>query len=285
LEFLDDSVKTPSDVARHLHVPLLGMVPLYEEDDADSISIAKATAMRPHTLFSDSYRYIRTNLYFTAAAPASQLHSILVSSAAPQCGKTVTAVNLAITLAAEKRKVLLMDANFRRPAVARLFPPQNSSLGLSHLLVGHANPAQVIRSSGIQGLDVIDSGPLPPSPADLIDSLAMRDFIQQLSSEYDHVIVDSPPALLFSDAGILAGICTGTILVVRAQKTSRGMVQRMLREFNKPNIRVLGLVLNAVMPRKGGYFEKTYETYQKYIESGQNPALVAAVAHSEPTRE
>jgi polysaccharide biosynthesis transport protein len=282
LEFFDDSVKSPSDVARHLHVPLLGMVPYYEEDDADTIALPKITAIHPHTLFSDAYRYIRTNLFFSA--PAGQHRSFLITSAAPGCGKTVTAVNLAITLAAESRKVLLVDANFRRPAIAKIFPESNGSKGLSHLLIGHANPAQVIRPSGIPGLDLIDSGPLPPSPADLINSRAMRDFVQQQSQDYDHLIIDSPPALLFSDAGILAGHCDGTILVVRAQQSSRGMVQRMLRELHKPNIRVLGLVLNAVKPRKGGYFEKTYETYQKYIESSTAQTLVAAT-HPSPDSE
>ncbi len=265
LEFSDDSIKTPSDIRRHLNIPMLGMIPEYEEDDAEQIAVAKVMMLHPHAMISDMYRKMRTNLFFSA--PAEELKSILVSGCTADCGNTTTAVNLAVTLASEGRRVLLVDANFRRPAIAQLFPSDGASRGLSNILVGQATAADVIRSSGLEGLDVVDAGPLPPNPADLLHHPRMKEFLDRQKEFYDHVILDGPPALLVSDARILSGLADRTVLVVRAEETSRGMAQRMVRELQSPRIRILGLILNAVKPRKGGYFQQEIESYREYVEA------------------
>lgn len=272
LEFMNDSVQTPRDVLRHLQVPLLGAIPLYEQKwGAKKINTEKVAMIHPHALISEFYRKLRTNLFFIA--PPAEIKTILITSSSADCGKTTTAVNLSITLAVEGKHVLLVDANFRRPALNRLFPAEGSGRGLSNILVGQATVADAIRASGIDGLDLIDSGPLPPNPADLLNGKRMCDFLESQKQYYDFIILDGPPSLLVTDANIIADQVDGTIVVVRADKTMRGMAQRMIRELKKGKVCLLGAVLNAVQPRKGGYFEKASQSYYDYISEGQREAV------------
>ena len=275
LEFMDDSIKSSSDVVRHLNLPLLGMIPAYDEEDAEEEGAAKISATHPHAVISESYRQVRTNLFF--AAPAGELKSLLITSSSAGCGKTTTAVNLGITLANEGRRVLLVDGNFRRAALNRLFPADGPNRGLSNVLVGQATAADVIRPSGIAGLEVMDSGPAPPSPADLLSNQRMRDFLERQKEYYDHIIIDGAAALVVDDARVLAGLVDGTIVVVRAGGTARGIVQRLIRELKTGHIRIVGILLNAVQPRRGGYFEKAYRSYYDYINEESAKALGGAV--------
>ena len=276
LEFMNDSVQTPRDVLRHLQVPLLGTIPLYEqEEETETISVEKVAMIRPHALISEFYRKLRTDLFF--AAPPDDLKTILITSSSADCGKTTTAVNLSITLAAEDKHVLLVDANFRRSSLNRLFPTEGPGRGLSNILVGQATVADVMRSSGIKGLDLIDCGPLPPNPANLFSGKCMRDFLESQKQCYDYIILDGPPSLLVTDANIIASQMDGTIAVVHAEHTMRGMAQRMIRELKSDRIRLLGIVLNAVQPRKGGYFEKSYQSYYEYIGAEQAEAVESGV--------
>ncbi|MBN1765872.1 MAG: polysaccharide biosynthesis tyrosine autokinase [Sedimentisphaerales bacterium] len=272
IEFTDDSLRTPSDVMRHLHVPLLGMIPKYddeeeEEEEDEEVCIEKIALIRPESLMGEFYRKLRTNLTFSA--PAGELKTLFITSSAAGCGKTTTAINLAITFASEGRRVLLVDANFRRPTLNRLFPADGPLRGLSNILVGHTTVADVVRQSGMEGLDIIDSGPSPPNPADLLGNKRMRDFLNSQKQYYDYIIIDGPPSLIVIDANILAGLVDGTIAVLHAEQTSRGIAGRMIREFKANQIRLLGVVLNAVRARKGGYFEKSYQSYYDYIHIQQ----------------
>ncbi|MCK5271247.1 MAG: polysaccharide biosynthesis tyrosine autokinase [Sedimentisphaerales bacterium] len=268
LEFMNDSVQTPRDVQYHLRVPLLGTIPLYEQEEgAEKISVEKVAMTHPHALISESYRKLRTNLFFIA--PPSEFKTILITGSSADCGKTTTAVNLSIALAAEGRHVLLVDANFRRPAFNRLFPAEGPGRGLSNILVGQATVADAIRPSGIEGLELIDSGPLPPNPADLLNSKRMCDFLESRKQHYDFVILDGPPSLLVADANIIAGQVDGIIAVINAEHATRGMAQRMIRELKGCRMRRFGVVLNAVRSRKGGYFEKASQSYYDYISEGQ----------------
>ncbi|MBN2376948.1 MAG: polysaccharide biosynthesis tyrosine autokinase [Sedimentisphaerales bacterium] len=263
LEFLDDSIKTPSDIVKHLHVPMLGMVPEYNELDRDDVEIAKITYIHPQAMISESFRQIRTNLYYSA--PAENMRTLLVTSCSAGCGKTSTVVNLAITLAMEGKRVLVVDANFRKSAINRLFSQEGAPRGLSNILSGQSPAAEAIRKTEIEGLDVMDAGPEPPNPSVLLNSKRMKTFMESQKSYYDHVIIDGPPSLVVADARILADWTDGTIIVVHAGDTSRGIVQRLIRELRTDKVQVLGVVLNSVRPQKGGYFRKSYETYYDYV--------------------
>ena len=280
LEFMSDKIKTPTEVRRYLDVPFLGMIPEYDQDDADHVQLEKVAALQPQALISEAYRQIWTNLVF--GAPSEKLRSILVTSGSAQCGKTTTALNLAITLAAQGKRALIIDANFRRPALNKLFGQEGPPRGLSHVLAGQASAADVIRPSGITGLDVVDAGPLPPTPAVMLGSDRMRKFLDNQKQYYDHIVVDGPPALLVSDARILAGVLDGTLMVVRAGQTPRGVVNRMVNEFKDNKIYIVGAVLNAVKPRRGGYFAKAYQSYHDYLDA--EPATLRTLPEVDDTK-
>ncbi len=269
LEFMDDSVKTPSDVRRYLNIPLLGMIPLNEEEAVKGAAVAKVTYLYPKALISEAYRQVRTNLFFSA--PIEELKTILVTSSSAGGGNTTTAVNLGITLAAEGKRVLLIDANFRRASLNHLFSVEGPPRGLSNILVGQVSAAEVIHHSEVEGMDVVDAGPAPPNPAVLLGNERMKDLLDSQKQHYDHIILDGPPSLLVTDAQILAGMVDGTIVVVHAGDTSRGVLQRMVSELRNNRVNILGVLLNAVRPHKGGYFQESYRSYYDYISSEGAP--------------
>jgi capsular exopolysaccharide synthesis family protein len=268
LEFMDDTIKAPADISRHLRLPMLGMIPAYEQDEAEDEMIAKLVVSHPHELISEAYRQFKTNLLFSGTR--DQIKTLLLTGSAAGAGTTTTAVNLALTLASEGMKVLLIDANFHRPKLKEIFPGDGEDRGLSYYLVGQADGEQIIQSTGEKGMDVIHSGPKPPNPADLLKSARMKELLDQVKSHYDTVLIDGPPGLVVSDTRLLAGIVDGTIIVVEASKTARGVAQRLIREFQSTQIKVLGLVLNSVRSRKGGYFREAFESYYDYV--GGEPA-------------
>ncbi|MCH9021648.1 MAG: polysaccharide biosynthesis tyrosine autokinase [Planctomycetes bacterium] len=264
LENLDDTIKSPGDVMRYLPVPMLGMIPEHEENDySEGSAVEKLSITQPQSLLSESYRQLKTSLQFSA--PADSVKSLLLTGVTASSGTTTTAVNMSVTLVKSGKRVLLIDANFHRPKIRKLFGISTPSNGLSHYLVGQKDAPDVIRNSNLKGLDLVESGPQPPNPSDLLDSDRMRQFLSQQKDRYDYVVIDGPPSLLVSEARVLGNLVDGSILVVHAGQTSRGVVLRMIREFKSSNIRILGLVLNAVRPRKGGYFREAFDSYYDYV--------------------
>jgi capsular exopolysaccharide synthesis family protein len=270
IEMLNDLVRTPKDVALYLNIPLLGIIPDATEDESLSdVDLCHVVRQAPYSVVSESYRRLRTNL--TLSEAAESLKVLLVTAGMAGDGKTSVAVNLATTFVTENKKTLLVDANFRRPSLHTIFPktqvrqPQeNGELGLSSLLLGQADYPRVIRPSGIGGLDLIDSGPLPFHPAELLAGERMGQLIKDQRENYDYIILDSPPVLLVSDAKILARFADGTILVFNASATRRGAALRTIRELRQVNAPILGCVILAAKALKGGYFEEQFRYYQEY---------------------
>jgi capsular exopolysaccharide synthesis family protein len=191
-------------------------------------------------------------------------------------GKTSVAVNLATTFVAADKKVLLIDGNFRQPNLQSLFPKvetddlaEHFDFGLSSVLTRQCASAEAVRSSGIEGLDVIDCGPLPANPAELLGSSRMEELLQEQHKNYDHIIVDGPPVLLVSDAKALAGLVDTTILVFNAAATSRGAAKRTIRELTEVNAKIVGCVLFAARAMKGGYFQEQFKSYRRYQKKAQ----------------
>jgi succinoglycan biosynthesis transport protein ExoP len=268
IELLNDLVRSPSDVMKHLRAPLLGMIcHANEDDDVKGTDLAQVVRQAPYSIMSECYRQFRTNLKLSGGEDNRKI--LLVTSGAGGDGKTSVAVNLASTLVAENKKVLLIDANFRRPMTTTLFPrsqadAEPTDYALSNYLLGQCQMDQgVIRSSGVDGFDIIDSGPLPASPAEVLASAAMHDLLEKCRSNYDYIIIDGPP-LLISDAKTLAAQVDGTILVFNAESTHRGAAQRSLRELREINANLVGTVLLGVKAMKGGYFQEAFRSYQEY---------------------
>ena len=266
LEFADTSVKGPSDLARRVDLPLLGMVPHADDLDEEIPDIRRVVATMPHSPITEAFRRIRTNLLFSG--PATQRRSLLITSPSPEDGRTTVVMNMAIAVAQSGRRVLVVDANFRQPAIGLMYP-QAPAAGLSSALVGQANWREVVYATDIPNLSVIAAGPLPPNPADLLGSPTMRTLVDEMTAEYDQVLFDGSPVTVVSDAVVLATQIDGVVLVVRAGVNSIGIVQRANEQLTRVGARMLGVVLHGVRSTAGGYLQKSYETFYEYHQKPQ----------------
>ena len=289
VELTNDLVRTPSDVAKFLRIPLLGVIPDASEDSqVRRIELMSVVRLAPYSVISESYRRCRANLKLSGTAES--LKTLLVSSGMAGDGKTSVAVNLATTFVAADKKVLLIDANFRLPNLKRLFPKiqtdeleeklevESFDFGLSSVLMNQCGSKEAIRPGGIEGLDVIDAGPLPANPAELLGSPWMEELLGRQRNNYDHIIIDGPPVLLVSDAKVLARLVDTTILVFNAATTSRGAAQRTISEFKDVNANIVGCVLFAVRSMKGGYFHEQFKSYRKYEKKAKKARKAALAA-------
>ena len=223
----------------------------------------------PYSIMSECYRQFRTHLKLSISSEKQKV--LFITSAGAEEGRTTVATNLAATFAAEDKRVLLIDTNFRRPTSLTIFPKTvedevvtgQADLGLSNFLSGQCKESDIIRPSGAIGLDIIDSGQLPSNPAELLGSTQMKELLEYCRQHYDNIIIDGPP-MLVSDAKSLASLADGTILVCNADITRRGAAKRIVRELHGINANLFGAVLIGVKILKGGYFREMFDSYQDY---------------------
>ncbi len=263
LEFMNTTVRTPQDVARHAAMPVLGMVPLLDDEEVRIDNVEQVTRLAPRSMIAECFRRTRTNLLFSC--PPDRQRTVLITSAQPEEGKTAVAVNLAVASAQSGRKVLLVDCNFRRPCLHQTFPQLGKS-GLSNLLIGQCELKDLVTNTDIPTLDVMAAGPTPPNPAELLGSTYFKAFLSEAAAIYDQVLLDGPPGLLVSDALIAATAVDGVIVVTRGGSTSRGALRRLRDTLDRVGAHVLGAVLNAAEVQAGGYFKEMYRTYYDYDE-------------------
>ncbi|WP_438434457.1 CpsD/CapB family tyrosine-protein kinase [Gorillibacterium sp. sgz500922] len=209
----------------------------------------------PASHVAEAYRTLRTNISFSSVDRAVQL--ILVNSALPGEGKSTTAANLAAAYAQAGKKTLILDADLRRPAVHRVFQATNRP-GLSGVLSRQAELSEAIRPTGIENLDLIASGPVPPNPAELLGSQRMRSLLEELRSEYEVIIVDTPPTLAVADAQLLASLADGVLLVLDSGRIKRDYVKKAKASLEHAGARILGVVLNGVVDKERGSYRYGY---------------------------
>ncbi|HEX6240123.1 MAG TPA: polysaccharide biosynthesis tyrosine autokinase, partial [Polyangiales bacterium] len=252
LTYLDDTVKTPEDVAQKLQVPFLGMVP--------KVPAAKALLSGdvPHT-FGEAFRSLRTALAFSNGAASGRV--IVVTSSQPLEGKTTTASNLAIALALGGEKVLLVDADLRRPNLHKTLGIENT-VGLSHLLTDQASARDAIRQCSTPNLWVMTAGLVPPNPSELLASDRMKALLSPTHGWFDWVIVDTPPVLAVTDAVILAPLAAGVAFVIRSEMTPRRHVRRALETLMTGQPKLHGIVLNGVDLERNKYYYSRYYGYE-----------------------
>jgi polysaccharide biosynthesis transport protein len=250
-ELLDDRINSPEEAERVLGLPNLGHVPLVEEEGLRLI--------RDISTFSplmESYRSLRTNINF--AAVGSTLKSIVVTSSVPAEGKSTTAANLAMAMALDGKRVIIVDADLRRPSLHKLFRLE-SSPGLTDALVGTHEIEDVIRPSGVDNVSVIAAGSPPPNPAELLGSARMMDLIKQLEAISDIVLFDSPPTLAVADGVVLAARTDGVLLVIGYGETKKTNTRKAVAQLRRASAKVLGTVLNRIEgPSSGYYYGKYY---------------------------
>jgi capsular exopolysaccharide synthesis family protein len=201
------------------------------------------THVNPKSPISESYRTLRTNIQFSAID--EDLKVLMVTSAGPGEGKSTTIANLAVAYAQSDKKVLLIDADLRKPTIHHTFIVTNR-WGLTNLLTNQAVIEEVIRSSSIPNLDILTSGPVPPNPSEILSSKRMNTLLEELKKRYDIILVDTPPAIAVTDAQILATRCDGVILVVDSGKVKREIAMKAKANLEHVQARLLGVVLNNV---------------------------------------
>ncbi len=267
-ELTDRSLKTPADVERVLGLTFLGVLPAIEAERRDRSRSASPNdkpdliiATDPECGFAEAARAIRTNLTFLS--PDRPYRKLLVTSALPEEGKTTVACSLAITLAQNGHRTLLVDTDLRRPRIHRSFGFSND-LGVSLVVTGQATLDEAIHKTTIPNLDVLTSGPVPPSPAELVQSERFRQLIDQLGDRYDRIVFDSPPVLPVTDAAILSKMFDGVVLVAKAHQTPQTAARQAARQLLEINSPLVGIILNAVDLARADYRDYHYTYYRRY---------------------
>ncbi|RGA00541.1 polysaccharide biosynthesis tyrosine autokinase [Microbispora triticiradicis] len=248
---LDTTVKTAETLQKVARSSILGVIG-YERDAKRHPLILRDQGRSSR---SEAFRSLRTNLQFIGVD--RQPKSLVVTSCLPGEGKSSTSANLAITMAQAGWRVVLVDADLRRPSVPRYLGIEGGT-GLTDVLIERARLHDVIQTWGQQGLSVLPSGRIPPNPSELLGSRGMRTVLAQLTEEYDMVIIDAPPLLPVTDAAALGAICDGALLVVRHGKTRREQVLRAAELLSSINARLVGTVLNFVPAKHGSYYGYGY---------------------------
>jgi len=209
----------------------------------------------------EAYKTLRTNTSF-ALGGEEGCKVIVVTSSLQGEGKSITAVNLAISYAMTDRKVLLIDCDLRRPKLARLLQ-MNAKTGLSDLLINPKNKAEAIIRTKVENLDVILSGKIPPNPSELLGSTQMKQLLEEMKENYDYIFLDSPPVNMVTDAVVLAPESDGVLFLVRANQSERGAVIRAVEQLEYAKIKILGFVLNGTDVERSRYGYKKYR-YRRY---------------------
>ena len=290
---LDDSVTSTEQVVQYMGVPTLGVIPkarskavgrltypggygkprmlagkihgpeLFQSGADNELEFVSHSA--PSSLLAEAYRSVRTSLLLSS--PDSPPKSILITSPSPGEGKTVTALNVAISLTQTGAKTLLVNADMRNPRIDSLLKERPTD-GLSGVLAGAVSPHEAILDSGIPNLYLLPCGTIPPNPGELLMSERFRELLRELSGQYDHIVFDSPPVNNVSDARILAHFVECTVVVLRAASTSRHLARQVLQQLGDSGSRTAGVILNDWDPRHGaGYTYSHAGYYYPYSES------------------
>lgn len=256
--YFDDSLKDSDDVQEVVGLPTLGRIPRLPVQRGRHEFYQLVTLLYPRSAAAESFRTLRTNLEF--ASVDAPVKTLLVTSPRPGEGKTVTASNLAVAFAQTGKRVLLVDADFRKPGVHAVFNLPNER-GLSSMLRSdEVNPEFAVQDTEQENLRVLTTGPLPPNPAELLGSKRMRSVLKRLSEANDLVVIDSPPLVVVTDAAVLSSFVDGTLLVIHSRRTRRETARQAREALAKAGARVLGTLLNG-MP------VKDFQAYGEYYVS------------------
>jgi capsular exopolysaccharide synthesis family protein len=269
--YLDNTVKNEQDIQRYAGVPALGFVPLYQPLHAvDGDGTAGEPSQRSQyeadlachgdsrSSFAEAFKSLRTS--FLLASPERPPRHVVVTSCEPLDGKSTVATNLAIALTQIGRRVVMVDADLRRPRLHKVLGISNE-VGVSSFLSGNAPAEDLIQDTMVPNLFAITSGPVPPNPSELLASSALDALMKSLEElgPFDHVFFDSPPLLQMADAVLLADRMEATVIVAREGRTVNASLASGVRRLRQSRARILGAVLNAVVEKFGGYYYYRYK--------------------------
>jgi capsular exopolysaccharide synthesis family protein len=252
---LDDRIRVPEDIESRAGLPLLGVIPRSTEDDPT------AELSDPKSILSESYSALRTSLLYSTREGLPGI--LLITSAQASEGKTTTSYATARGFSRVGKRVLLIDADLRRPSVHKTLGIANK-VGLSSLLVGQSSVHEAVVQSEHDGLNVLPAGPIPPSPAELLSSPRMAALLEQFDQAYDLVVIDSAPILGLADSTELAALADGVMVVVEADRGRGGQLRNALRRLRGSNPVILGAVLTKFDPKAAGNAYYSYYGYEYY---------------------
>ena len=274
LEYLDRTVRTSADVETLLSIPVLGIIPRLRklmpdsEDDDDRGALPLMVAPDPLDPAAEAYRNLRMNLMFMSTDD-EPIRTLLFSSPGPNEGKSTTSINFAVMLAQQGQRVLLIDADLRRPALHRAMDVLREP-GLTNLLIGDAEIREAIRPNVLPNLDLLPSGPFPPNPSELLNSKTMQRLLEECEGKYSHLILDTPPILAVTDSAILGAHTDGVVLVLRSGETEQRAAERAVDQLRRVGVRVFGAVLNEVSSTtvEKSYYMQYYYSYHPRQSGG-----------------
>jgi len=259
-EYLDDTVKNVGDLERLVKWSFLGNVP--DINNAGEMSEFEKDILvhkKPKDPIAEAYRAIRTSMLFLSTEE-HPLRSVVVTSPGPQEGKTISLCNLGIALAQSDKKVLLVDADMRKPRLHTIFKKRNAK-GLSSFLSGQAEFEGLIHDTKINNLSIISGGSCPPNPSELLSSHKMQEFIKTAIKSFDCVLLDSPPIALVTDAAILAKVADGVVVVIENGKTSKRALPRISQILEGSKVKVVGMLVNKVSPDSASGYSYSHRYY------------------------
>jgi capsular exopolysaccharide synthesis family protein len=271
IEYLDRSVKSQEDIESVIGLPFLGMVPSVEGMPEAEKELAPELYIHrhPNSTVAECCRVVRTNLLF--CSPDKPLKSLVVTSSNPVEGKTMSCVNMGIVMAQSGHRTLLVDTDMRRPRLHKALRTSNEN-GLSRLVVGETDLESAIKTTDVPNLYFLPCGPIPPNPAELLQTEKFAALAKLLSEKFDRVIFDSPPILAVTDAVVLSRVVDGSVIVIRAGRTTRDAVARAKRLISGINPRIVGAILNDVNlknPHYTGYYNYYHYYHYRYHEAPQ----------------
>lgn len=273
LSYMDNSIKSPEEIKRLTGLPMLVGIPTITNGEGYPDKLI--TVKQPRSPVAEAYRSLRTGVQFsTIDRPEST--ALLVTSPSPSEGKSVTAANLAAVIAQAGQRVLLIDADLRRPVMHKIFGANNHA-GLTELLRNiklneldeclDAWLDKVIQQSSVEGLWLLTSGPIPPNPSELLGSNTNRALLNALKKRFDYLVLDSPPVLIVTDSVVLGTQVDGVILVVDGDRTQKNQLRQSVERMGEVNANLLGIVVNRLSAKKEGY--STYYHYYDYQKAGE----------------
>jgi len=274
VEYLNNTINTAEDIERFIQLPALGAIPSLQtltrkrqklltgnrgNGEGTALATAQSELVSAHesvSTFSESYRALRTSLLLSSAEHAPR--TMLVTSSHPAEGKTTIVANTAISLAQTGARVLVLDADMRRPRCHKILGLRND-LGLSTFLSREIAVDRVVQPHETPNLHVITAGPIPPNPSELLSSLKWRVLIAELEASYDHIVIGSPPVIHVTDALIISPYADGVVLVVKGGHTPREAVLRAKQALQDVNAKILGVVINGVNLHSESYYYYNYK--------------------------
>lgn len=288
LNLMDRTVRGPIELQQRLGLPVLAAVPDLDQKSgaarygyyeplvrssggrrarlagvtskAEPPEIELLPELSPKSAVSEAYRSLRTALMLSSA---DELRILAVTSPESGDGKTATAVNLAVVMAQLGRKTILVDADLRRPRLDKIFERDNSS-GLVHALAGGADPTTLYLTTDVENLSLCPSGPHPPNPSELLASERMTEFLDRAGRDFEVVVVDTPPALVVTDAVVVGSVCHGMLLCLQAHKTLHEDAEDCAERLRRAEVRLLGVVLNRYRPAPSDSYSRRYYSYEAY---------------------